>query len=98
MNASSRALDKATAGQRPRLLDRLQRTAFLIGENAATGIQRLTPPTALYQRSKELESYFDGNPDAWFAGDAYGPWLVQLREMSPDMAPKVDIRPTARAD
>jgi hypothetical protein len=35
----------------------------------------------LYQRTKDLESYFDGNPDAWFADDAYGPWLVQLRGM-----------------
>ena len=76
-----RALDEATAGQRPRLLDRLRRTPFLIGENAATGGQRLAPPPALYQRSKDLESYFDGNPDAWFAGDAYGPWRRQLREM-----------------
>jgi hypothetical protein len=88
-----RALDEATAGQRPRLLDRLQRTPFLIGENAATGGQRLTPPPALYQRSKELESYFDGNPDAWFAGDAYGPWLVQLREMGVCEAVKVRTRP-----
>ena len=87
-----RALDEATAGQRPRLLDRLQRTAFLIGENAATGVQRLMPPTALYQRSKELENYFDGNPDAWFAGDGYGPWLVQLREMGVREAVEVRAR------
>ena len=76
-----RALDEATAGQRLRLLDRIRRTAFLIAENAATGEQRLAPPTALYQRGKDLESFFDGNPGAWFAGDTYGPWLVQLREM-----------------
>ena len=38
-------------------------------------------PTMLYQRSKYLEIYFDGNPDTWFANDAYGPWLVQLRDM-----------------
>ena len=87
-----RALDEATAGQRARLLDRLQRTAFLIGENAATGVQRLTPPTALYQRSKELDSYFDGNPDAWFAGDGYGPWLAQLREMGVREAVEVRAR------
>jgi hypothetical protein len=87
-----RALDEATAGQRPRLLDRLQRTTFLIGENAATGVQRLIPPTALYQRSKELESYLDGNPDAWFAGDGYGPWLVQLREMGVREAVEVRAR------
>jgi hypothetical protein len=75
------ALDEAPAGRRDELLERLQRTAFLIGENAATGEQRLMPPPALYQRSKDLEVYFDGNPDAWFASDRYGPWLVQLRTM-----------------
>ena len=75
------ALDEAASGQQQRLLERLQRTAFLIGENAATGEQRLMPPAGLYQRTKDLEIYFGGNPEAWFAGDAYGPWLVQLRGM-----------------
>ncbi len=76
-----RALASSTAGRRQELLDQLQHTAFLVGENAATGERRLMVPTVLYQRTKDLESYFDGNPDAWFAGDAYGPWLVQLRGM-----------------
>jgi hypothetical protein len=76
-----RALDEAPGGRRQELLERLQATPFLIGENAGTGEQRLMPPVELYQRSKELEAYFDGNPDAWFAGDGYGPWLVQLRAM-----------------
>ena len=76
-----RALDEAAPGRRQRLLQRVHRTAFLIGENAATGQQRLTPPVRLYQRVKDLESYFEGNPDAWFAADAYGPWLAQLRGM-----------------
>jgi hypothetical protein len=79
-----RALDEAlgpAAGRREELLEQLRQTAFLIGENAAGGEQRLMPPPRLYQRSKELEVYFDGNPDIWFAGDRYGPWLVQLRGM-----------------
>jgi hypothetical protein len=76
-----RALDDAPAGSREELLTRLARTAFLIGENAAGGPPRLMPPPALYQRSKDLEVYFDQNPDAWFAADRYGPWLVQLRGM-----------------
>jgi hypothetical protein len=76
-----RALDEADATRRQRLLEQLQQTAFLIAENAATGEQRLLPPPALYQRSRDLETYLDGNPDAWFAGDAYGPWLAQLRGM-----------------
>ncbi|HSS90714.1 MAG TPA: hypothetical protein VLL69_15465 [Streptosporangiaceae bacterium] len=76
-----RALAEAAAGRRQQLLEQLQQTALLIGENAATGGKRLLTPASLYQRTKELEIYFDGNPDAWFADDAYGPWLVQLRGM-----------------
>ncbi len=86
------ALEEAAAGPRAELLDRLARTPFLIGENAATGEQRLTPPTGLYQRSRELESYFDGNPDAWFAADRYGPWLAQLRGMGVRQAVSVRAR------
>jgi hypothetical protein len=85
----ARVLDDAAAGPRAELLGQLQETPFLIGENAATGEQRLMPPPRLYQRSKELETYFDGNPDAWFAADRYGPWLVQLRGMG--VRPQVDV-------
>jgi hypothetical protein len=86
------ALDVAAAGRRAELLGRLRQTAFLIGENAATGEQRLMPPPALYQRSKDLETYFEGNPDAWFAADRYGPWLVQLRGMGVRQAVGVRAR------
>ncbi len=57
-----RALDEADAARRQRLLEQLQRTAFLIAENAATGEQRLMPPPALYQRSRDLETYLAGTP------------------------------------
>jgi hypothetical protein len=77
----SRALAESAAGRRQELLGQIQQTAFLIGENAGTGERRLMPPTMLHQRTKDLEIYFDGNPAAWFADDAYGPWLVQLRGM-----------------
>ena len=75
------ALEEAPAARRDLLLDWLRDTAFLIGENAATGALLLLAPGDLYVRSRELELYFDGNPDAWFASDRYGPWLVQLRDM-----------------
>ena len=87
-----RALDDAAAGRREELLEQVRQTAFLIGENAATGGQRLMPPPGLYQRSKELEGYFDGNPDIWFAGDRYGPWLAQLRGMGVRQAVEVRAR------
>jgi len=85
-----RALDEAPAVRRDLLLDWLRDTAFLIGENAASGEQLLRQPTGLYQRSRELELYFDENPAAWFAADIYGPWLVQLRGMG--VRDSVDVR------
>jgi len=93
LEAIMRALDEAPAGHRARLLGQLQQTAFLVGENAATGVKQLMVPGELYQRSRELEAYFDGNPDAWFAADGYGPWLVQLR----DMGVRPEVRLRARA-
>ena len=87
-----RALDEAPPGPHQELLERLQRTAFLIGENAAADQQRLMPPVALYQRSKDLEVYFEGNAEAWFAGDRYGPWLVELRAMGVRQAVEVRAR------
>jgi hypothetical protein len=77
----ARALAEAPPGGRERLRQKLSETAFLVGENAASGEERLLTPASLYQRSRELEIYFGGNPDAWFARDGYGPWLTQLREM-----------------
>jgi hypothetical protein len=77
----ARALAEAPPGRLEQLRQQLSETAFLVGENAATGEQRLLTPASLYQRTPGLESYFAGNPDAWFARDGYGPWLPQLREM-----------------
>jgi hypothetical protein len=76
-----RALDEAPAARRELLDEWLQDSAFLLGENAGSGERRLRRPGELYQRSRELELYFGGNPDVWFAADRYGPWRRQLREM-----------------
>ena len=88
-----RAVGEAPAGRRDELLRRLRETAFLAGENAATGERRLLPPPRLYQRSTDLERYFDGNPGAWFAADEYGPWLPQLRGMGVRDTVVVTARP-----
>ncbi len=63
-----------------------------MGENAATGAQRLMRPADLYQRTKGLESYFDGNPEIWLAADGYGPWLTQLRRMGVREAVRIEAR------
>jgi hypothetical protein len=89
----ARALDTASAASRDQLLERLRQTTFLVGENAATGEQRLMRPGELYQRTNALESYFDGNPGAWLAADSYGPWLTQLRGMGVRETVRVDARP-----
>jgi hypothetical protein len=88
----ARALAEEPAGSRERLLAELRATAFLVGENAATGASRLLRPGELYERSKGLEIYFDQNPDAWFTADTYGPWLPQLRGMGVREAVRVDAR------
>jgi hypothetical protein len=77
----ARALADAPLALRDQLLEHLRQTAFLVGENAATGESRLMQPGELYQRARALEIYFDGNPEAWLTADAYGPWLPQLRAM-----------------
>jgi hypothetical protein len=87
-----RALDEASQASRERLLETLRQTTFLVGENGATGEQRLMRPGDLYQRTKALDCYFDGNPDAWLAADVYGPWRTQLRGMGVRETVQLDAR------
>ena len=88
----ARALDGASQAGRERVLEALRQTTFLVGENAATGDQRLMRPGDLYQRTRALECYLDGNPDAWLAADVYGPWLTQLRGMGVREKVRLDAR------
>ena len=89
----ARALAEAPLAVRDQLLEQLRQTTFLVGENAATGESRLMCPGELYQRTKALEIYFDGNPDAWLTDDAYGPWLPQLRSMGVRETVRLHARP-----
>jgi hypothetical protein len=88
----ARALEEAAPAEHDRLLEQLRQTRFLIGENAATGEERLMLPAGLYQRTAGLELYFAGNAGAWFAADRYGPWRAQLR----GMGVREEVRPDAR--
>ncbi|HEX9030317.1 MAG TPA: hypothetical protein VF834_00645 [Streptosporangiaceae bacterium] len=88
----ARALAQASVADRERLMDQLRQTAFLVGENAATGQHRLLRPDEVYLRTRALEIYFDGNPDAWIADDGYGPWLAQLRDMGVTGEVRLDAR------
>jgi hypothetical protein len=87
------ALGTAPPAGRDQLITKLRVTPFLTGENAATGEQVLMPPDRLYLRTPDLESYFGGNRDCWFARDTYGPWYPQLREMGVRDAVAVHAKP-----
>jgi hypothetical protein len=87
-----RALEGASPASREQILEALSQATFLAGENAASGEQRLMRPGDLYQRTKALECYLDGNPDAWLAADHYGPWLTQLRGMGVQQAVRLNAR------
>ena len=89
------ALAKADSDRRKRLLEELRKTAFLIGENAATSDRRLLPPSSLYLRLNELQVYLEDNPSAWFVDGRYEPWLKRLPDLGLRDAPAISAR---RAD
>ena len=86
------ALAKADSDRRRRLLEQLRKTAFLIGENAATCDRRLLPPSRLYLRSKDLRVYLEGNRAAWFVDGRYEPWLGRLPNLGLRPAPAISAR------
>jgi hypothetical protein len=88
----ARALAEAGSDRRLKLREQLIGTAFVVGENAETGETRLMRPCALYQRTEDLEMYFDGNPGAWFLQETYKPWLDYLRDLGVRDAVAVSTR------
>jgi hypothetical protein len=77
----ARALSRADADRRSRLLERLAKTTFLIGENAADGALRLLGPSKLHWRTPDTELYFAENPAIWFLSSRYAAhrdWLGPL--------------------
>ena len=66
-----RALSRADADRKSRLLEQLAKATFLIAENAADGTLRLLGPSKLHWRTPDTELYFAGNPDTWFLSSRY---------------------------
>src|SRR5712691_4829549 len=89
----ARALTEVPPAGLERLLAQLAETTFLVGENAATAQRRLLRPGDLYQRTRGLEAYLDGNSGAWFAADTYGPWRAQLAAMGVRETVTIQARP-----
>jgi hypothetical protein len=92
MRLIGEALDKAEGVRRTQLAMALCSTPFLEVENAATGVRRLSCPSSAYWPSAELRMYFEGNPDAWFADQAYDPWHRQLSELGVRSVVRVSAR------
>jgi hypothetical protein len=89
------ALALATSDRRQHLREQLQETAFVIGENANDGLQRLMKPEQLYERTDDLQMYFNGNPDAWFLSSRYIPRIGLFRGLgSASASTSTRVQPT----
>lgn len=89
----AQALAQATSDRRQHLREQLQDTAFVIGENANDGHQRLMKPEQLYERTDDLQMYFDGNPEAWFLSGRYTPRIAMFRGLGVRQRVHVNARP-----
>lgn len=87
------ALAKATSDRLQRLRRQLQDTAFMIGENAQDGHQKLMKPGQLYERTDDLQMYFDGNPNAWILSSRYTLPIALLRELGVRQRVHISARP-----
>lgn len=57
--------------KRKRLFNALQNATFLRSNDAEFGANFLKKPKEIYFRNTDLESYFDGNPNAYFLAKEY---------------------------
>jgi hypothetical protein len=89
----AQALAQATSDRRQHLREQLQDTAFVIGENANDGHQRLMKPEQLYELTDDLQMYFDGNPEAWFLSSRYTPRIALFRGLGVRQLVHVNARP-----
>ena len=93
----SRALGEATFKQREYLRAQLKRATFVVGRNAGTGERRFCTPSSLYEFTPELDTYFEGNPEAWFLEMGDAAVVQDLRTLGLRTAPQVQARtPDAR--
>jgi hypothetical protein len=86
------ALAEVSANQRQHLHERLRSAAFLVAENEVTGELRLMTPATVYRRTADLETYLDGNTDAWFLREDYQPWTEHWRTLGVPEEPAVHAR------
>ncbi len=66
--------------KRRRLIDDLKTIPFLLATNSENET-KFCCPKQIYFRSSELEVYFEGNPNAWFASPDYAQFRESLSEL-----------------
>jgi len=66
VNFILKALKTDSVIQRQRLEGKLKSAFWVMAENAESGAKALRKPGEIYFRSDDLETYFGGNPSAWF--------------------------------
>lgn len=75
-----KALNEAPRNKRNKLIQDLKQTPFLLTINSED-VKEFRCPDKIYQRTSELEIYFEGNPDAWFLSPEYEPYVNDFEEI-----------------
>ncbi len=84
-----RALEDAFGTREERLVGALCATPFLLAHNPATESVAFQNPWAVYMRSPELETYFEGNPSVWFLEDGYDNYQRELSRLGVESGVRV---------
>lgn len=103
-----RALAAASDAERRHLVERLERTPFVLARNPV-GEERARRPTQVYVPRPELEEYFAGDESAWFVaegaepGAELGGWAAlgvesRPRRIADDRALALDEKRALRGD
>ena len=88
----AQALCEIPADRRDWLRRQLRTVRFLQADNVATGERLLHVPQALYWRSRDLETYFEANPDIWFIDEGYRDWFDALSDLGVRDSVRVEAR------
>jgi len=88
------ALRAGSPENKPRLMQALQKTPFILSKNSASSKEIYQKPGALYFQDKTLENYFSGNPQKRFVSDFYKePFLELFEDLGVSRTIRVKVKP-----
>lgn len=76
-----KALNEVPRDREDEFIQDLSQTPFLLATNATNDAKEFRLPDKLYQRTPELEMYFEGNPDVWFLSSEYKDYAEDFKEI-----------------